>query len=110
MYGEKMRDGEMSAHGFQHQDFTATLNQAMGRSDNAFLTDICDKYTDSCTNRSVYRAGSMDGKTGAICSESLDIDRELGHLVQNNKAYRSTTDHLLRKMVLFTHAIEQKGY
>lgn len=113
MYGEKMTDATLCTHNFQHQDFAGTLNQALGRSDIARPVDNHDRYPDFCREPYFSRTGrtdhKTDHKTDALYSDALDIDRELAHLVQNNMAYSTTTERLLQKMVLFTHAIDQKG-
>ena len=109
MYGENMTDATLCTHNFQNQDFAGTLNQAMGRSDIARPVDNHDRYPDFCPEPYFSRTGRNDHKTDEFCSDALDIDRELALLMQNNMAYSTTTERLLQKMVLFTHAIDQGG-
>ncbi len=104
-----MTDANVSAHGFQNQDFAGTLNQALGRFETACPADVCETHTDFCSGPYFSRTGKNDDRTDEFYSDALDIDRELVHLMQNNMAYRSTTERLLQKMVLFTHAIDQGG-
>ena len=41
--------------------------------------------------------------------DSVDIDREMQHIVENNIKYRTTTEMLLRKMAILRHAIQEGG-
>ena len=106
---KKMRDATVCKYGFQNQDFVGTLDRVMGRAEFACPADTCAKDGWGSGNSNFFRTGSNDDKTDELFSASLDIDRELVHLMQNNTAYRSTTERLLQKMVLFTHAIDQGG-
>lgn len=109
MYGEKMTAANVFTHGFQNQDFAWTLNQALGRSETACPADVCETHPDYFRDPYFSRTGTNDDQTDEFYSDALEIDRELVHLMQNNMAYRSTTERLLQKMVLFTHAIDQGG-
>mgnify|MGYP005864013121 CR=1 FL=1 len=104
-----MTDPKSFAYGFQNQDFAGTLNQALGRSEITRPADVCETSPDFCKDPYFFWTGKNDDKTDGFYSDALDIDRELAHLMQNNRAYRSTTERLLQKMVMLTHAIDQGG-
>ncbi|MFO7886254.1 MAG: flagellar basal body rod protein FlgB [Desulfobacteraceae bacterium] len=56
---------------------------------------------------------SMDGRSSEDVDlehlDSVDIDTEMSHLVENNIKYRTTTEMLVRKMNILRHAIQEGG-
>lgn len=41
--------------------------------------------------------------------DSVNIDTEMMHLMENNVKYKSTTEMLLRKMTILNYAIDEGG-
>ena len=56
---------------------------------------------------------SMDGRSSEDVDlehlDSVNIDTEMSHLVENNIKYRTTTEMLVRKMNILRHAIQEGG-
>jgi flagellar basal-body rod protein FlgB len=91
-------------------DFKKSLKQAMG--------EVTPDYMDKTDPRHLsYRDGegpfSLKGENSEQVDiyhlDSVDIDTEMMHLMENNIKYRTTTEMLLRKMALLNYSIEEGG-
>ncbi|MEA2060953.1 MAG: flagellar basal body rod protein FlgB [Thermodesulfobacteriota bacterium] len=92
-------------------DFKETLENMVNReSSRAAGMERTHKRHYSGIDPSLY---TMDARSSEDVDlehlDSVDIDTEMSHLVENNIKYRTTTEMLIRKMNILRHAIQEGG-
>ena len=92
-------------------DFQKTLKRVMGEDPPQAIDRTNQRHF--AGNESDLQDMDMDGVNSEDVDlfhlDSVNIDREMQHIVENNIKYRSTTEMLLRKMAILRHAIQEGG-
>lgn len=91
----------------QDLDFKKTLAAVMTEGHRRLATPHARHIPAAETVRQV-RSTVMDGDAGPGL-DSVNIDREMTHLMENNIQYRSSVELLLRKIGLLRQAITEGG-
>ena len=91
-------------------DFKQTLKQAMDEPEPDFLDK---RHSDHLSGIEETLSGDMDGvnveDVDIYHLDSVNIDREMMSLAENNILYRTTTELLLRKMKILQYSIDEGG-
>ncbi|NOX35008.1 MAG: flagellar basal body rod protein FlgB [Deltaproteobacteria bacterium] len=92
-------------------DFNKTLKRAMGKKEPDFLakTDPRHLPTTQDDEKTITMNGENSEEVDIYHLDTVDIDREMMNLTQNNIKYRTTTEMLLRKMKILNYAIDEGG-
>lgn len=88
-------------------DFQKTLERAMEGGGRQLATTNARHIPAGETVRA-DRTGVVDGAAGPG-PDSVNIDREMTHLMENNIQYRSSVEMLLRKIGMLRQAITEGG-
>ncbi len=91
-------------------DFNRTLKRAMGEKEPDYLdkTDpnhLSGQKKDDPLNMDGENSESVD----IYHLDSVNIDREMMNLTENNIKYRTTTELLLRKLKILQYSIDEGG-
>jgi flagellar basal-body rod protein FlgB len=90
-------------------DFNTALNRAMGETEPDYLDRTHHKHL-SFADNGRFNLQGMEGEDVDIYHlDSVNIDTEMMHLMENNIKYRTATEMLLRKMKILHHAIDEGG-
>jgi flagellar basal-body rod protein FlgB len=91
-------------------DFQQTLTRAMAGPKPDYVTKTNDRHLSPLYGASL-RAPKAEGSEAVDIHhlDSVNIDTEMMHLMENNVKYKSTTEMLLRKMTVLNYAIEEGG-
>lgn len=102
----------MDTIGYQPQDldFNTTLKRAMGEKEPDFLDKTHPMHLSTDEDDPSF---AMNGKNSEEVDiyhlDSVNIDREMMNLTENNIKYRTTTEMLLRKMKILHYSIDEGG-
>ncbi len=90
-------------------DFQETLEKAMA---GPAAGEMTTSHPDHFGGEDVFdisMAGETRDDANGYHLDSVDIDREMTTLIENNIKYRTSTEMLLRKMGMLRHAITEGG-
>ena len=91
-------------------DFQQTLARAMEGPEPDYVTKTNERHLSPLYGASPWAPKGEDSETVDIYHlDSVDIDTEMMHLMENNVKYKSTTEMLLRKMKILNYAIDEGG-
>ncbi len=91
-------------------DFKKALKRAMAGRPPADMTRTHEKHFSGADNNSSSLFMEENSEDVDIYHlDSVNIDTEMTHLVENNIKYRTTTEMLLRKMDKLRYAIREGG-
>lgn len=90
-------------------DFQKTLEQAMGDQEPDYLDKTHPKHLSSHENNPYSMDGDDSTDVDIYRLDSVNIDTEMMNLMENNIKYRTTTELLLRKMVILNYSIDEGG-
>lgn len=86
-------------------DFQKTLEQAMAEPYPDEMTHTHPEHFKGDNVFEISMAGEIRDDANGYHPDSVDIDREMTTLIENNIQYRTSTEMLLRKMGMLRHAI-----
>lgn len=91
-------------------DFNQTLKRAMGDQEPDYLEKTHDRHLPAQGRDGEL---NMDGENAQEVDiyhlDTVNIDREMMNLTENNIKYRTTTELLLRKMKILHYSIDEGG-
>mgnify|MGYP001544622083 FL=1 len=91
-------------------DFNRTLKRAMGEKEPDYLDKTHDKHLTGTDDPGPL---NMDGENAEEVDiyhlDTVNIDREMMNLTENNIKYRTATELLLRKMKILHYSIDEGG-
>ncbi|MEA1968751.1 MAG: flagellar basal body rod protein FlgB [Thermodesulfobacteriota bacterium] len=91
-------------------DFKKTLDKVLGNGKLGPVMEMTNNKHFSGVDTSAFSInGNLSESVDLQHLDSVDIDTEMTHLVENNIKYRTTTEMLLRKMNILRHAIQEGG-
>lgn len=91
-------------------DFQGALTRAMEGPEPESLEKTHEKHLSNNYGRRPYEVRGEDSEDVDIYHlDSVNIDREMMNLMENNIKYKSTTEMLLRKMTILNYAIDEGG-
>lgn len=90
-------------------DFQKTLDKAMADPPPADMTVTHRKHLGGIEPFDIDKAAEIRDDSNIYHLDSVDIDREMTTLIENNIKYRSTTEMLLRKIEMLRYAISSGG-
>ncbi len=88
-------------------DFKKTLKQLMADKKNGEMTVTDKKHFSGEDNTSSSIQSMISRDVDLEHLDSVNIDTEMAHLVENNIKYSETTEMLLRKMSILRNAIQE---
>ena len=90
-------------------DFQKTLKRAMGETAPRKMSQTNARHLSAVEADRFSMNGSNSEDVDLHHLDSVNIDTEMGNLVENNIKYRTTTEMLLRKMAILRHTIQEGG-
>ena len=90
-------------------DFNTTLKRAMGGTEPGVIDRTHSRHLPADPDGEFAMKGENSEAVDIYHLDSVDIDREMMNLTENNIKYRTTTELLLRKMKILNYAIEEGG-
>lgn len=91
-------------------DFQKALMRAMEGPEPDYVTKTHENHLSPLYGASPFRPKGEDSEEVDIYHlDSVNIDTEMLHLMENNIKYKSTTEMLLRKMTILNYAIDEGG-
>ncbi len=90
-------------------DFQKTLKRAMGEGPPRKMSQTNARHLSAVAADRFSMNGSNSEDVDLQHLDSVNIDTEMGNLVENNIKYRTTTEMLLRKMAILRHTIQEGG-
>lgn len=91
-------------------DFQTALSRAMEGPEPDYMDKTHEKHLSSNYGTFPYSVRGHDSEDVDIHHlDSVNIDTEMMHLMENNVKYRSTIEMLLRKMTILNYAIDEGG-
>ncbi|WDP89816.1 MAG: flagellar basal body rod protein FlgB [Desulfobacter sp.] len=91
-------------------DFQSALKRAMTGSEPDYMAKTHEKHLSFNDGRRPYEVRGEDSEDVDIHHlDSVNIDTEMMHLMENNIKYKSTAEMLLRKAAILNYAIEEGG-
>lgn len=91
-------------------DFNQALKRAMGEREPDFLDKTHKKHFGiHGDEKSDPLRGENSEEVDIYHLDSVNIDREMMNLTENNIKYRTTTEMLLRKMKILHYSIDEGG-
>ncbi|MCP3874495.1 MAG: flagellar basal body rod protein FlgB [Desulfobacteraceae bacterium] len=90
-------------------DFNETLKRAMGDKEPDYLDKTHSKHLSSEDEKSFSMNGENSEDVDIYHLDSVNIDREMMNLMENNIKYRTIVEMKLRKSKIMSYAIEQGG-
>lgn len=101
----------MDTIGYQPKDldFNRTLKRAMGDKEPDYLEKTHKKHLPSTDHKDLKMNGENSEDVDIYHLDSVNIDREMMSLMENNIKYRATTEMLLRKMKILHYSIDEGG-
>ena len=91
-------------------DFNRTLKRAMGEKEPDYLDKTHDRHLTGTDDPGPIRMDGEDAEEVDIYHlDSVNIDREMMNLTENNIKYRTATELLLRKMKILHYSIDEGG-
>ena len=90
-------------------DFNKTLKRAMTAPARPDMARTHKKHFSGISTNSSLMNGSNSEDVDIYHLDSVNIDIEMTHLVENNIKYRTTTEMLLRKLDKLRYAIREGG-
>ena len=101
----------MDTIGFKPKDldFNKTLKRAMGEKEPDYLDKTHANHLSAETEEPFSMNGENSEDVDIYHLDSVNIDREMMNLMENNVKYRTTVELRLRKSKIMAYAIEQGG-
>ena len=90
-------------------DFQKTLKRVMGEGQPRKMSQTNARHLSAVDADRFSMNGSNSEDVDIHHLDSVNIDTEMGNLVENNIKYRTTTEMLLRKMAILRHTIQEGG-
>ena len=90
-------------------DFNKTLKRAMGEKEPDFLDKTHPRHLPADAQERFAMNGENSEEVDIYHLDSVNIDREMMNLVENNIKYRTTVELKLRKSKIMKYAIEEGG-
>ena len=90
-------------------DFKKTLDRLMQGNPPESLSRTHEEHLSTANPDSVNMDGEISEDVDIYHLDSVNIDTEMVHLVENNIKYRTTTEMLLRKMSILKYSIDEGG-
>jgi flagellar basal-body rod protein FlgB len=91
-------------------DFQKTLDTAMKDPEPSYLTlTHPDHFTEANESASLRMPGQIMDEADEYHLDSVDIDREMSNLVENNIQYRTAAEMLLRKIGILQYTLSEGG-
>ncbi|HCY85377.1 MAG TPA: flagellar basal body rod protein FlgB [Desulfobacteraceae bacterium] len=91
-------------------DFQAALSRAMEGPEPDYVDKTHEKHLSPNYGVGPYEVKGEESEDVDIHHlDSVNIDTEMMHLMENNVKYRSTIEMLLRKMTILNYAIDEGG-
>ena len=90
-------------------DFNKTLKRAMGEKEPDFIDKTHPMHLPADGGESFAMNGENSEEVDIYHLDSVNIDREMMNLMENNIKYRTTVELKLRKSQLTTYAIDEGG-
>ncbi|MFH2093645.1 MAG: flagellar basal body rod protein FlgB [Pseudomonadota bacterium] len=91
-------------------DFNQTLKRAMNEQEPDYLDQTHNRHLSSSGDEPPFKINGENSEEVDIYHlDSVNIDREMMNLTENNIKYRSTTEMLLRKMKILQYSIDEGG-
>lgn len=90
-------------------DFNRTLKRAMGEKEPEFIAKTHPRHLPPDLADPFKVKGEDSEEVDIYHLDSVNIDTEMMHLMENNIKYRSTTEMLLRKMKILNYSIDEGG-
>ncbi len=88
-------------------DFKKTLERAMNDKQTATMTVTDPRHFSGSDRRSLSMDGRISSDVDLEHLDSVNVDTEMAHLVENNIKFSETTEMLLRKMSILRNAIQE---
>ncbi len=90
-------------------DFNKTLKRAMGEKEPDYLDKTHPDHLSPDDDKPFNMIGKNSEDVDLQHLDSVDIDREMTNLVENNIKYRTIVELKLRKSAIKSHAIQEGG-
>jgi flagellar basal-body rod protein FlgB len=90
-------------------DFNETLNRAMGEKEPDYLDKTHSKHLSPDDEKPFSMSGENSEDVDIYHLDSVNIDREMMSLMENNVKYRTIVELKLRKSEITRYAIEEGG-
>ncbi|MFO7753270.1 MAG: flagellar basal body rod protein FlgB [Desulfobacteraceae bacterium] len=90
-------------------DFRKNLEKAMAGKEPETMSRTNEKHLSGVDAKGSYLEGQNSEDVDTYHLDSVNIDREMTNLVENNIKYRSTSELLLRKLDKLKYAITEGG-
>lgn len=90
-------------------DFRKNLEKAMAGKEPETMSRTNEKHFSGVDAKGSYLEGQNSEDVDTYHLDSVNIDREMTNLVENNIKYRSTSELLLRKLDKLKYAITEGG-
>lgn len=101
----------MDTIGYKPMDlnFNETLKRAMGEKEPDYLDKTHSNHLSPVNEEPFSMNGENSEDTDIYHLDSVNIDREMMNLMENNIKYRSTVELKLRKSKILSYAIDEGG-
>lgn len=91
-------------------DFQKTLERAMGDKEPDYVNKTHPGHLSPLGEEGSFPMNGQDSEEVDIYHlDSVNIDREMVNLMENNIKYKSTTEMLLRRMTILNYSIDEGG-
>ncbi|MBA3008837.1 MAG: flagellar basal body rod protein FlgB [Proteobacteria bacterium] len=90
-------------------DFQKTLKRAMGDREPDYLGKTHQRHLSPYEEEAFSMSGSNSEEVDIYHLDSVNIDTEMMHLMENNVKYKTTAELLLRKMTMLNYSIDEGG-
>ncbi len=90
-------------------DFNQTLKRAMGEKEPDYLDKTHPKHLSPCDGGPFSMNGENSEDVDIYHLDSVNIDTEMMHLMENNIKYKTIVELKLRKSAITNYAIEEGG-
>ncbi len=90
-------------------DFNETLKRAIGKKEPDYLDKTHSKHLSPDDEKSFSMKGENSEAVDIYHLDSVNIDREMMNLMENNIKYRTTVEMKLRKSKIMAYAIDEGG-
>lgn len=90
-------------------DFRKNLEKAMTGKEPATMSRTNERHFSGSDAENSYLHGKNSESVDTYHLDSVNIDREMTHLVENNIKYRTTSELLSRKISKLKYAIREGG-
>jgi len=90
-------------------DFQKTLKRAMGDREPDYVGKTHQMHLSPYGEEPFSMGGSNSEEVDIYHLDSVNIDTEMMHLMENNIKYKTTAELLLRKMTILNYSIDEGG-